>query len=378
VRITFVLPEATLSGGVRVVAIYAQRLKQRGHEVTVVSTPPRPPALREALRRVIKRGEWPIRSPGPSHLDHVDVEHRRLERYRPIEDRDVPDGDVVVATWWETAHWAAGLSARKGVKAYLIQHDERSMYPAREAGPTRERVEATWRLPMQRIVVARWLQALLEERLGPGSARVVPNGVDLEQFHAPARGKQILPTVGVMYATVWFKGCDISFEAFEEARRRIPELRLLAFGVDRIADHLPLPAGAHFVHAPPQAEIPEIYASCDAWLFGSRSEGFGLPVLEAMACRTPVIATPAGAAPELLADGGGELVPYQDPEVMAEAIMKFADMDEAQWREMSVKAFETARRHDWDHATDLFEAALLDAASEGAPAAPGDEDVVRS
>src|SRR5689334_12938935 len=50
VKITFVLAIADLSGGVRVVSIYADRLKRRGHEVTIVVRPPRPPTLKERAR----------------------------------------------------------------------------------------------------------------------------------------------------------------------------------------------------------------------------------------------------------------------------------------------------------------------------------------
>ncbi|MGC8714943.1 MAG: glycosyltransferase [Leptodesmis sp.] len=51
----------------------------------------------------------------------------------------------------------------------------------------------------------------------------------------------------------------------------------------------------------------DYYSACDAWLFPSRYEAVGLPILEAMACRTPVIGTPAGIAPEMLSDGAGIL-----------------------------------------------------------------------
>lgn len=366
-RITFVLPEATLSGGVRVVAMHAARLEQRGHQVIVISTPPRPVTMREALRRV-KHGKWPLAAPAPSHLDGLNVEHRRLERYRPVVASDVPDSDVVVATWWQTAEWVADLPAHKGAKVYLIQHDERAMYPSAdpEAQDKRRRVMSTWRLPMYRIVVAQWLARLLEH-LGTGAAHVVPNGVDLAHFHAPPRGKQPRPTVGVMYATVRFKGCDVSLAACELARRQLPELRLIAFGSEDPVRHLPLPAGTMFAKAPSQARIREMYAACDAWLFASRSEGFGLPLLESMACRTPVIATSAGAAPELVAGGGGMLVASDDAEEMAAAIERVAAMAGAEWREMSDAALATAQRNGWDHSTDLFEAALQKAvmASEG-------------
>ena len=65
------------------------------------------------------------------------------------------------------------------------------------------------------------------------------------------------------------------------------------------------------------------------WLFGAREEGFELPILEAMACRTPVLGTPAGAALELLVDGAGILVPREDPDAMARAIVEVCQMENA-------------------------------------------------
>jgi glycosyltransferase involved in cell wall biosynthesis len=77
-----------------------------------------------------------------------------------------------------------------------------------------------------------------------------------------------------------------------------------------------------------------------------------------MACRTPVIATPAGAAPELLGSGGGVLVPQENPAAMADAIERICTLPDAQWRALSDRAHATACGYTWHHATDLFEAAL--------------------
>ena len=121
-----------------------------------------------------------------------------------------------------------------------------------------------------------------------------------------------------MYSLAQFKGSDIGLRAYELAAKAIPDLRLVMFGHD--APPQPLGPQVQFTRQPPQEKLREIYAQCDAWLFTSRLEGFGLPLLEAMACRTPVIATPAGAAPELLAGGGGILVKPEDPQDMANAI----------------------------------------------------------
>src|SRR5205085_7399019 len=196
---------------------------------------------------------------------------------------------------------------------------------------------------------------LARDRFGDNEVSLVPNSVDLLQFQSPPRGKQEVPTAGLMYSLVSFKGCEVSLKAFEMASKVVPRLKLVSFGYRDPVPELPLPPGAQFVRQPAQNALRDIYGQCDMWLFSSRSEGFGLPLLEAMACRTPVIATPAGAAPDLLAGGGGILVPRDDSAGMARAIEKITAMPEGAWREMSDKAYATASRYTWDDATTRFD-----------------------
>src|SRR4051794_12493316 len=121
-RITFVLNHVNLNGGIRVIAIYAERLKKRGHEVTVITRPRPIPSVKDRIKSVVKGKGWPV-DPNTlaDHFDNVDVDLRVIESRRPIIDRDVPDGDVVIATWWETAPWVMDLSPSKGAKAYFVQ-----------------------------------------------------------------------------------------------------------------------------------------------------------------------------------------------------------------------------------------------------------------
>jgi glycosyltransferase involved in cell wall biosynthesis len=60
----------------------------------------------------------------------------------------------------------------------------------------------------------------------------------------------------------------------------------------------------HLAGYVPQAELPPIMAAADLLLMPSRYEGFGLPVLEAMAAGTPVVASDQGALPETVGDAG--------------------------------------------------------------------------
>jgi glycosyltransferase involved in cell wall biosynthesis len=68
-------------------------------------------------------------------------------------------------------------------------------------------------------------------------------------------------------------------------------------------------------------ELEQAYASASAVVLPSLFEGFGLPAVEALAAGTPVVATRAGALPDVIADAGaGRLVPPRDPPALAKAI----------------------------------------------------------
>jgi glycosyltransferase involved in cell wall biosynthesis len=352
-RITFVLPGANLSGGIRVIAVYAQRLMQRGHQVLVVHPWPAEPRLRDKVRSVLRGQGWPVPHPKrPTHFDGRSVERHVLDRERRLTDADVPDADVIIATWWETGEWIEHLSANKGAKVFFAQG-----YEIFDWLPI-ERVKAMWAKPMHKIVVSQWLAKVAREQYGDDQASLVPNAVDPEQFTAPPRDKQPAPTVGLLYCPAKIKGCDVAFRAYQLAKQKLPDLRLRLFGSDPPTRDCPLPPEATFELQPPQARLREIYASCDAWLFSSRNDGFGLPLLEAMACRTPIIATPTGAAPELTEAGAGLLVPMDDAEAMADAIGRVCGMPNAEWRTLSARAHAIAQSHSWEDATDKFAQAL--------------------
>ena len=70
----------------------------------VISVPQAPASMRQQVKSLLRERGW-ISTPKnePSFFENLDVEDKVTDRYRPIEDKDVPDADVVVATWWETA-----------------------------------------------------------------------------------------------------------------------------------------------------------------------------------------------------------------------------------------------------------------------------------
>jgi glycosyltransferase involved in cell wall biosynthesis len=305
-RVTFLLAGGfDLSGGQRIIATYANLLHRRGHQVMVVASPLAPPSLRHRFRALRRGRDWlPNPVQGPSHFDGLDVPRHLLDRARPITDADLPEADVVIATWWETAEWVAALSPGKGVKAHLVQSHEVFDYLPRA------RVRAVYRLPLRRIVVANWLAEVMRTEYGDEAVIQITQGVDTRLFHSPPRGKQPYPAIGLMYSTTPYKACEVSLRAFALAAQRIPGLRLVAFGSERPSPQLPLPPNTLFTYQPPQTTLKDFYAQCDVWLCGSRQEGFHLPPMEAMACRCPVVSTLVGGPMDYVMPGvNGYLAP---------------------------------------------------------------------
>ena len=348
-RFTFLLPCDNFTGGTRVVAVYARELLALGHDILVVTCAPDPLPWRERLLAPFTRS-----TPGPKgHIAASGVLHKVMARLGPITAADVPDADVIVATWWETAVWMDAMPAAKGRKVHLIQGYEIWLGPKYIP-----QVHAALRLPNTKIVISRSLQETIVGEVTGLSMHVVPNAVDLQQFQAPARTRNAIPRVGFVYAHAAIKGADVCIQAYTLARARLPELRVLAFGTEKPNQALPLPSGAEFFHRPAQDTLREHYAACDVWLFGSRLDSFGLPILEAMACRTPVVAVPIGAAPDLLEGGGGVLVPGESPQAMADAIVRICTQDVRDWQAMSGRAHATANGYSWTDATQRLLAAI--------------------
>lgn len=344
-RITFIQPVVGLGGGTRVVATYARLLQERGHEVFSVSQPWQPPkGLKETLKRMIGRSvaQPPARTP---LLDFLGSRHIVLDRQRPPTAADVPDADIIVATWWETAEWVAALPPSKGRKFYLLQGYE--VFPNLPI----ERVVATYHLPLTKIAVSSYIRDEIKKNHGALVPYVVSNSVDLDQFDAPPRPKPSDPTFGFLYTTTECKRIGLAIDALRKAKERLPDLKAEVFGAHPPDAALPLPDWMTYHLAPSQADIPKIYARCNAWLFTSEKEGFGLPILEAMACRTPVLATSAGASPDLINGKNGVLLPGL-VEAFADEIIRFALMPEDEWTGYSKAARDTVTSYTWQDATD--------------------------
>jgi glycosyltransferase involved in cell wall biosynthesis len=353
-RITFLLPVVSMSGGNKVIAIYARELRRLGHTVTIVSPPPKKSPLKEKVRSFLKGNGWPVDAKVVrSHLDGTGLDHMLLDRWRPITNDDVQDSDVVIATWWETAEWVNTLDPEKGAKVYFVQGHE--IFPHLPIA----RCRATYRLPLHKIVVSGWLKNLMKSEYGDEIVDLVPNSVDKEQFFAAPRSKNAVPSVGFLYSSLRIKGLDITLAALKKVRQRRPQLRLISFGASEPVPKLPLLDGTEFFHSPKQDEIRNLYCSCDLWVSGSRTEGFNLTAIEAMACRTPVVSTRTGWPADVIKSGwNGFLVEIDDIDELASKVESVLSQSSEEWQAMSSNAYATVTNSSWARSAGMLERAL--------------------
>jgi glycosyltransferase involved in cell wall biosynthesis len=355
-KITFVVADADLSGGCRVIALHARHLRAMGHQVAVVAPAPWSPSLRQRARAWLGRGAWPrSRSPDVSHFELQGVPVHRLARRGPVRASDVPEADVLVSTWWETAVWTAEFERRRGAKAHFVQGWERHI-----EGMPAEAVDDALRLPSHKLVVSRFLRDVVAQVAGDRDVTLVPNAIDPQQFDGPPRGKQARPTAGLVYATAHAKGLDVALDALARVHAACPSLVVKSFGAEPERAELPLPPFASLEVRPAQHRLAGLYGSADVWLSASRLEGFGLPALEAMACRTPLVSTRYGGPMDFVRDGeNGFLVDVDDAAGLAERALQVLRLPEPEWRRMSDAAHATGHALTWAQSARLFEKGLV-------------------
>ncbi len=111
-----------------------------------------------------------------------------------------------------------------------------------------------------------------------------------------------------------------------------------------------------------EAGLPVLMSGADALVLISLWEGFGLPVLEAMACGTPVITSDRSSLPEVAGEAALLVDPY-DTAALGQALEKVCT-DEALRADLAVKGRRQAKRFTWDATATAIAAALRRAAEE--------------
>lgn len=368
-RITFLIANSEGgSGGDKVIAEHARYLIDQGHEVTLVGTPPRRPGVASILRALRHGNTYPLLKrlfPGRpklgEHYAAANLSVCRLPYFRPIRNADVPDADIVIGTWWETAEWMLKLSPEKGVKVHFVQDYEAFPYLPQD------RVHAVHDSDCVKITVSTWLADKLKREHGANLVLCVENTVNISGFSPGTSGSGGPFTVGFIISPTPRKRSDLAIVAAETLREKISGLRVLTFGSEVVGGSS-IPNWFDHHTRPPQSEIHSLYRACDVWLWTSETEGFGLPILEALACGVPVVATRAGAAPDLITPDCGVLV-TGEVETIVDAIRNLA-ADPERLQQMKKAARRRAEEVCATPAGAVFERTLYEILAGSEPALP--------
>jgi glycosyltransferase involved in cell wall biosynthesis len=336
-NITFLAPCKDLSGGIKVIATYGNKLVERGHDVTVVY--PRRPidslnALKQRTLKILKREQ-----------DHLDRFKGKLLAVDSVNENSVPTGDILIATAWETAEWAGRLSAAKGRKFYLIQGHEVWNSP-------KERVYETLKMPFTKITISSWLKDLVAEISGDREIALLPNGSDFRFAEAEVLNSERHYDVGLVYSAIPNKDSASGLKAMRMLLNRNPDLRFVIFGTSEPEQ---LPPNTTFYLKPAPHKIAEIYRSTRVWLSTSYEEGFCLPCLEAMSAGAIPVSTDNKGVRDIIEEGhSGFITEPGDPDSLvtrSETLLNNGIREHSMRQESWLRS----RRFSWERSADQLE-----------------------
>jgi alpha-1,3-rhamnosyl/mannosyltransferase len=231
------------------------------------------------------------------------------------------------------------------------------------------------------VTLTEFTERDLVSRLGiePAKITIVPSGT---RFTDSAPELEHVPEVRAAYSlgdrpfflfpaiTYPHKNHLMLLAAFAMVHERHPDVALvLTGGAAQMESQLLVEIGERGLEDSvlrpgriPREDLNSLFRTAAALTFPSRFEGFGLPVLEAMTRRCPVIAADATALPEVVGDAGLLLSP-DDPEVWAKAMSRL--LDDSQERDrLAQLGVERARLFDWPSAAERLEQAWAEALSQ--------------
>jgi glycosyltransferase involved in cell wall biosynthesis len=275
----------------------------------------------------------------------------RLVRQRKI--------DVVVAHLYGSAIYASLLGRIMSVPVVSVLHGQSDVADADRLASLRSGIVRKG----SRTVV--FVSERLKEHLGPRlrlaepQCAVIPNGVNVEIFR-PCRDRSLrselaladdVILVGAIGNVRAPKAYDVLLRAAQILADRSQRFHFVIAGdcanvlgrqLVELSRSLGIEQRVSFLGL--RGDVARILRNLDAFVLSSRTEGFSIACIEAMASGIPVIATRCGGPEEILADGAGILVPTDDPEAIAQAI-DHVTSSKALAEALTAKAMKRVQQH---------------------------------
>ena len=338
-------------GGVVHALKLAERLGALGVDVTVHSLARTDDAQGAYFRQIsvpfnIYRYEW--------HPDMITRLERMIESYA----NNLPtDADVYHAQDCVGGTALARMKASGSIRAPVL----RTVHHVDDFAEPQllEFEKRAVALADHRFVVSQYWRDELMKTYGFDSV-VSYNGIDLEEFaDLPPRSSSV-PTILFVGGLEPRKGLEFLVKALAFVKAEVSGARLIAVaktgfrGTDevgtfrRLAENLGVIDSIEFHESVSQRKLLSFYSDCDVLVLPSRNEGWGLSLMEAMACGKPVVASRVGGVPELVRNGvDGILVEAADVRGLADAIIRLL-RDKGLRKRMGRAGRERVKGYSWD------------------------------
>jgi glycosyltransferase involved in cell wall biosynthesis len=390
-KITFVLPSRIVAGGTRVLFEFCKELKRRDYECEIVF-PLFPFSVenkvifnsklignfvKEVIRLLVR-------------LEKFDWYDRRF--LRPIVSlnnnlfsKKVFDAsDFIIATTWDSAYAVNSLKQNSNKKFYFVQSyelwdiwndtlywdrldgirnaDNELYYVLPDLIPNsrklvikKQLIDGSFKLPLRKITIARWLKHLIENKFCENVEDVITNGVDFSKFYVEKiKHNQI--RVLMPFRNIPLKGISDGFKAFEIVRKTCPNVDFVVYGMNY---HSSIPKWVKFEKGYPDSKLRSLYCSADIFILPSWIEGCQLPPMEAMACGCSVIATDVGGVRDYCIENKTVLLtPPRQPEKLAKKILYLIQNKNVR-EAMSENALKYISQFSWKRAVDKLESLLI-------------------
>lgn len=346
-RIVFCLNGCSItpSGGYKVIFELANKLVNKGYEITIMFPSkdnlyqlPLPVDVKVLICKILT--DYLHILPTWFKLD----KRITIKTVKDYSERWFPSADIIVATAIETARPIYYLSKQCGKKIYFIQDYE-------TWADTPDNLHASYALGMKNIVVSNWLKGIVDKYSVEPSV-LISNSINTNVFYNKKRQRD-KHSIVFHYRSSPKKGSWYAIEVVKHLQDIYSDLVVRVISNEK--KHPKLPSCCYYYHSISPERVAEINNASEVFLCTSIEEGFGLPGLEAMACGCALVSTCYQGVLEYAVDGENALLsPINDVDALVINVVKLFE-NKKLMKDISEKATKTGCNRTLDRSVVEFE-----------------------
>jgi glycosyltransferase involved in cell wall biosynthesis len=338
--ISFILPSTDRSGGIKATIQLANNLLNRNYIVKILLKRSKGFNIKDMARKFYLKNKY------FGAVDWLDEYKGTICYYNDnLSEHSFKKGEYIIFVGLETID-EIGYITSEEVKCVLFVH---GLTPSRL-----DLVEKAMSLNIPKFFVSSYLESIFKHTIIDNISSVIPNGVDLKEYYPVFQESERIG-IGTVYSGAISKDPETIINVINILKSKIIDIPIYTFGSWKKPNNLKY---AKYVRLPSIKVSREIYSKCRVWFVASKTEGFSLPILEAMACGCAVISTKCGGPSDIINNGeNGYLVDVGDAERLSEKIYEIY-YDNEKYKMIKNNAYNTVRKFTLENSANAFEEAL--------------------